>query len=217
MILVEVAKKRLQQLRDDEWESLINKPYANSGRLRRKIVDHTILHHFRLEVFYKIIDCQLQEFNDHFTKVTSDLFHGVACLNLVNSFSSYDIGKTMRMTELYPDDFDQFSMGVLQNQLANYIIDVRDTDKRFFDLGGLCGLSRKLIETKKNLTYPFIFCLVKFVLLLSVVTATVERAFFVMKYIKNDLRNRMGDEFLHGCIVPYVEKKYFVLFLTSLL
>ncbi|XP_049354784.1 uncharacterized protein LOC125819391 [Solanum verrucosum] len=105
MILVEVAKKRLQKLRDDGLETLINKismfyikhdilipnfdePYANSGRSRRKIVDHTILHNFPVEVFYKIIDWQLQELNDHFNEVTSDLFHGVACLNPVNSFSS---------------------------------------------------------------------------------------------------------------------------------
>ncbi|XP_015163889.1 zinc finger MYM-type protein 1-like [Solanum tuberosum] len=223
MILVEVAKKRLQKLRDDGWEPLINKismfcikhdilipnfdePYSNSGRSRRKIVDHTVLHHFHVEVFYKIIDWQLQELNDRFNELTSDLFHGVACLNPVNSFSSFDIEKIMRRTELYPDDFDQFSMGVLQNQLANYIIDVRDTDKRFSDLGGLGELSRKLVETKKNLTYPLIFRLVKFALLLSVATATVERAFSAMKYIKNDLRNRMDDEFL-DVRVPLSQKK----------
>ncbi|KAH0738467.1 hypothetical protein KY290_037172 [Solanum tuberosum] len=68
MILVEVAKKRLQKLRDDGWEPLINKismfcikhdilipnfddPYSNSGRSRRKIVDHTVLHHFHVEVY----------------------------------------------------------------------------------------------------------------------------------------------------------------------
>ncbi|KAG5577416.1 hypothetical protein H5410_057550 [Solanum commersonii] len=105
--------------------------------------------------------------------------------------------------------FKHMSMGVLQNQPANYIIDACDIDKRFSDLGGFGELSRKLVETKKNLTYPFIFRSVKFALLLLVATATVERAFSAMKYIKNDLRNRMDDEFLDGCIVPYVEKKVF--------
>ncbi|XP_015169213.1 uncharacterized protein [Solanum tuberosum] len=105
MTLVEVAKKRLQKVRDDGLGPLINKismfyikhdilipnfdePYANSGRSRRKIVDHTILHNFRVDVFYKIIDWQLEELNDRFNEVTSDLFHGLACLNPVNSFSS---------------------------------------------------------------------------------------------------------------------------------
>lgn len=92
-------------------------------------------------------------------------FYRVACLNSVNLFSSFDIEKIMRMSELYPNDFDQFSMGILQNQLVNYIINVRDTDKRFYNLGGLGELSRELLEIKKNLNYLFIFLLVKFALL----------------------------------------------------
>nr|XP_016448688.1 PREDICTED: uncharacterized protein LOC107773774 [Nicotiana tabacum] len=91
--------------------------------------------------------------------------------------------------------------------LFDSIVDVRDIDQRFSNLGGLGELSKKLVETKKNITYPLVFCLVKLVLLLPVATATVERALSAIKFIKNDLRNRMDDEFLDGCIVPYVEKK----------
>ncbi|XP_047260178.1 uncharacterized protein LOC124893106, partial [Capsicum annuum] len=174
MILVKVAKRRLQELRDNEWDPLLKK--------------------------------NLQELNDYFNEVTSDLLNGIACLNPIDTFSSFDIKKILVMTKLYPDDFGEFSIRVLENQLVNYIIDVRDIDKRFSNLGGLGELSRKLIETKKHLSYPLVFLLVKFVLLLPVVTASVERAFWAMKYIKNDLRNQMDDEFLDGCIVPYVEK-----------
>ncbi|XP_049397615.1 uncharacterized protein LOC125861794 [Solanum stenotomum] len=236
MILVKVAKRRLQALRDNEWDPLFKKnigwdslkekveafcikhgislpnfddPYANSGRSRRKVVICTTLHHYRVDVFYKIIDWQLQELNDRFNEVTSDLLNGVSCLNPIDSFSSFDIKKIMRMAELYPDDFDGSNMRALENQLVNYIIDVRDIDERFSNLGGLGELSRKLVETKKHLTYSLVFLLVKFALLLPVATATVERAFSAMKIIKNDLRNRMDDEFLDGCIVPYVEKKVF--------
>ncbi|KAH0634798.1 hypothetical protein KY284_037584 [Solanum tuberosum] len=96
MLLVEVAKRRLQMLRDDGWDALINK---------------------------------LQELNDRFNEVTTDLLHGVACLNPVDSFSNFNIRKIMRMAKLYPDDFDEFSMNALENQLATYIIDVRDMDE----------------------------------------------------------------------------------------
>ncbi|XP_049369926.1 uncharacterized protein LOC125834815 [Solanum verrucosum] len=236
MILVKVAKRRLQALRDNEWDPLFKKnigwdslkekveafcikhgislpnfddPYANSGRSRRKVVICTTLHHYHVDVFYKIIDWQLQKLNDRFNEVTSDLLNGVSCLNPIDSFSSFDIKKIMRMAELYPDDFDGSNMRALENQLVNYIIDVRDIDERFSNLGGLGELSRKLVETKKHLTYSLVFLLVKFALLLPVATAIVERAFLAMKIIKNDLRNRMEDEFLYGCIVPYVEKKVF--------
>ncbi|KAG5576817.1 hypothetical protein H5410_056951 [Solanum commersonii] len=48
-----------------------------------------------------------------------------------------------------------------------------------------------------------------FALLLPVATTTVERDFLVMKIIRNDLQNQMNNEFLDGCIVPYVEKNVF--------
>ncbi|XP_055826147.1 uncharacterized protein LOC129894462 [Solanum dulcamara] len=166
MLLVEVAKRRLQVLRDDEWDSLI-------------------------------------------AKVTTDLLHGIACLNPINSFSSFDIKKVMRMAKLYPDDFDESNMSALENQLASYVVDVRDVDERFSDLNGLCDLSKILIQTKKHSTYPLVFRLVKLALLLPVATASVERAFSAIKYIKNDLRSKMSDDFFSGCLVPYLEKDVF--------
>ncbi|XP_060190542.1 uncharacterized protein LOC132619747 [Lycium barbarum] len=181
MLLVEVAKRRLQSLREDAWDEHIDKVSTFCIRT-----------------------------HDHFNEVTTDLLHGVACLNPVDSFSSFNIKKIMRMAELYPDDFDEFSRGALENQLATYIIDVRDIDERFANLNGLCDLSRKLVQTKKNLNFPLVFRLVKFSLLLPVATASVERAFSAMKFIKNDLRNQMNDGLLSDCVVPYVEKDVFI-------
>ncbi|XP_055800854.1 uncharacterized protein LOC129870209 [Solanum dulcamara] len=96
---------------------------------------------------------KLQELNDRFNEVTSDLLNGVSCLNPIDSFSNFDINKIMRMTELYLDDFDGSNIRTLENQLVNYVIDVRDIDERFSNLGGLGELSRKLVETKKHLNY----------------------------------------------------------------
>ncbi|XP_047251340.1 uncharacterized protein LOC124886564 [Capsicum annuum] len=167
------AKRRLQELRkDNKWDLFVSEVstfcikhntvvpafdelYVNFGRSRRKPADYT----------------KLQELNDYFNEVTTELLHGVACFNTVDSFSSFDIQKIMRMTELYPDDFDELNMCVLKNHLANYIIDVRDIDKR----------------KKKHSCYPLVFRLVKFALLLPVATASVERAFSAMKFIKNEL------------------------------
>ncbi|XP_049403662.1 uncharacterized protein LOC125867269 [Solanum stenotomum] len=165
MLLVEVAKKRLQ-------------PYVSSLRSRRRLAHYTVLHHYRVEVFCNIIDWQLQELNDRFNEVATNLLHGIACLIPINSFSSFDSKKIMRMTQLYPDDFDEFNMDTLENQLASYIIDVCDVDERFSDINGLCNLSKRLVQMKKYPNYPLVFRLVKLALLLPVATASVERAFF---------------------------------------
>ncbi|XP_009627335.3 uncharacterized protein [Nicotiana tomentosiformis] len=159
ILLVEVAKRRLQKLREEEWDSLID----------------------------KIIDWQVQEPNARFNEVTTNLLIGVACLNPVDSFSSFDINKILRMAELYPDDFDENITVTLKNQLETYIVDVRDVDERFSNLQGLVDLSETLVKTKKHLNYPFVFPLVKFALLLPVATATVERTFSAMKLTKSEL------------------------------
>ncbi|XP_075077331.1 uncharacterized protein LOC107818275 [Nicotiana tabacum] len=226
ILLVKVAKKRLQKLREEECDSLIDKVcafcvkynilipnfddfYVNSGRSRHKVADYTILHHYRADIIFKIIDWQVQELNAHFNEVTTNLLVGVACLNPVDSFSSFDINKILMMAELYPNDFDENIMVTLKNQLETYIVDIRDVDERFLNLQGLVDLSEILVKTKKHLNYPFVFRLVKFALLLPVATATVERTFSAMKLIKNELRNRMDDVFMSGCLIPYVERKIF--------
>ncbi|KAG5615920.1 hypothetical protein H5410_015744 [Solanum commersonii] len=193
-------------------------PYANSGRSRRKVVICTTLNHYHVDVFYKITDWKLQKLNDHFNEVTSDLLNGVSFLNPLDSFSSFDVKKIMRMVELYLDDFDESSMRALENQLINYIIDVRDIDGWFSNLGGLGELSRKLVETKKHLNYSLIFVLVKFALLLPAPIATVQRTFSAIKIIKMTYKIEWMMNSIDGCIVPYVEKKkYLKMFLTSVL
>ncbi|KAG5601680.1 hypothetical protein H5410_033050, partial [Solanum commersonii] len=147
-----------------------------------KFFEYTISHHYRVEVFFKIIDWQLQELNDRFNEVRTDLLIGVACLNPVDSFSSFDIKNILRMVN-YIDDFGENVMVTLRNQLETYIVDVRDVDKRFSNLKGLGDLSEMLVK--------------------------LERAFSAMKLIKSELRNRMDDDFLSSCMVPYVEKRIF--------
>ncbi|PIM98794.1 hypothetical protein CDL12_28723 [Handroanthus impetiginosus] len=72
MLLVGVAKKLLQTTRDTGWDSLIDDVlefcikhdieiprfdsfYVFRGKSRRKVAEYTVLHHYRVEVFYKIM------------------------------------------------------------------------------------------------------------------------------------------------------------------
>ena len=58
-----------------------------------------------------------------------------------------------------------------------------------------------LVKTGKHETYPLVYLLVKLVLTIPIAIATVERSFSAMKYIKNELRNRMGDRWMNDCLV----------------
>ena len=62
------------------------------------------------------------------------------------------------------------------------------------------------MSTRKHETYPLVYLLVKLALTIPVATTTVERSFSAMKYIKNELRNRMGNQWMNDCLVVYIEK-----------
>ena len=76
----------------------------------------------------------------------------------------------------------------------------------FLELQGVSELAEKLVCIRKHETYPLVYLLVKLALTLPVATATVERSFSAMKYIKNELRNRMGDQWMNDCLIVYIEK-----------
>ena len=76
----------------------------------------------------------------------------------------------------------------------------------FLELQGVSELAEKLVSPKKNETYPLVYLLVKLALTFLVATVTVERSFSTMKYIKNELRNRMRDRWMNDCLMVYIEK-----------
>ena len=63
-----------------------------------------------------------------------------------------------------------------------------------------------LVKKRKHETYLLVYLLVKLVLTLLVATAKVERSFSTMKYIKNELHNRMGDQWMNDCLIVYIER-----------
>ena len=61
---------------------------------------------------------------------------------------------------------------------------------------GIGELARTMVNTKKDKVYPLVYQLVTLALILPVAIATVERVFSSMTFVKNLLRNRMGDQWL---------------------
>ncbi|XP_061345684.1 uncharacterized protein LOC133291440 [Gastrolobium bilobum] len=207
MTLVKVSKELLQNMRDNGWDNLFQKTsefcikhdidildmesvLALQGRTKRRgPVTH--LHHFKVDIFYAMIDTQLQELNDRFSEISSNLLECMACLNPCNSFSAFDKNQLCEFAGFYPSDFDLNDFVMLEYKLDTYIFDMQ-SDPSFLNLQGITDLAKRMLA----LTLP-------------VATAYVERAFSAMKYIKTALCNWMGDEWLNDCLVPYIEKDVF--------
>ncbi|XP_016191640.1 zinc finger MYM-type protein 1-like [Arachis ipaensis] len=189
MALVKVFKQRLQTIRDDGWSLLLDEVslfcdkynitvpkmddiFVSQGRSRRKAQKISNLHHFQVEIFYQVVDRQLQELKNRFTEVNTELLLCIACLNSRHSFLAFDKEK-------------------LIHQLENFILDVR-SDDQFSNLNGIGALSQKLVETRKHIVYPLVFLLLKLALVLPVATASVERTFFCYEHHKESASQPYG-------------------------
>ncbi|XP_075483620.1 uncharacterized protein LOC142523773 [Primulina tabacum] len=200
MDLVQICKHRLQKMRDDGWDSFLENfhrfceqhyidvlkmddmftCWAPRGLPHRNPPEVTNLHHYRVDLFYGVIDIQLQELNDRFSEAA----------------------------EFYPQDFSRFDLLTLDDQLETYICDMR-SNRAFQGLKGLGNLSEKLVMSKKNMMYPLVYKLLTLTLILPVATTTVERVFSAMRIVKDRLRNRMSDDWMNDSLIVYVEKIYF--------
>ncbi|XP_019087367.1 PREDICTED: zinc finger MYM-type protein 1-like [Camelina sativa] len=224
MSLVKSTKQQLCKLRDDGWDSLLTKVFAFcenhdtellimddefvDPRKPRKRSNMTNLHHYQVECFYTVLDMQIQEFNDRFDEVNTELLGCVASLSPIDSFHEFDPLKVMRLSEFYPKDFTSVDRISLEHQLGLYIDNIRE-DERFANLKSLGDLAHVMVETRKYLSHPQVYQLLKLVLTLPIAIATVERCFSAMNIVKTSLRNRIGDKFLNDCLVSFIEKELF--------
>jgi hypothetical protein len=133
----------------------------------------------------------------------------MAALNLADSFASFDANKVHRLAEFYPNEFSSSDLLRLDLQLENFINDMRK-DELFKGINNLIDLSVKLVEIKRDKVYHWVYLLIKLVLLLPVATASLERIFSAMTFIKNKLRNKMGDSLLDHCLVTFIERDIFL-------
>ncbi|XP_042446507.1 zinc finger MYM-type protein 1-like [Zingiber officinale] len=154
----------------------------------------------------KVLDMMVQEMSNRFSESSKKVLTCIACLNLKDSFSQFDIGKLLHLAKLYPEDFSLIDRAILEDQIETYIQNVRGDFSMIEYLG---SLAKKMVETGKNTIFPLVYRLIELALVLPIATTSVERVFSTMKIIKTDLRNRMGDEWMNDSLVKYIEKDIF--------
>ena len=95
--------------------------FVVSRRPRRNTQQNTNVHHYCVELLYTVIDLQLQELNNRFSEMNTDLLLCMACLNPSNSFVAFDKEKLIRLVKFYPSNFSGIDILALGSQLQNYI------------------------------------------------------------------------------------------------
>ncbi|XP_023755305.1 uncharacterized protein LOC111903781 [Lactuca sativa] len=160
----------------------ITENYVTSRGHKTKVTNQF---HFEVEMFNAVMDMQIKKFGDRFSELSTQLLEYMGALSL------------------YFNDAERMQ---LDGELEIYYHALHKDD-RFTSLQRTSDLSRLMVEMGKHRSYPMVYRLLKLVLVLPVATATVERCFSVMKFLKMDLRNKIGDDFLNDAMISYVEKE----------
>jgi hypothetical protein len=196
MNLVRQTKTLIQELRENGWDTL----YANVtsycvrhdieipnlddthsatrfGRSRLEANQVTLEHFFKVELFFAIIDQQLQELNSRFSEQAMDLLTLSCALNPKGNYRAFNIDTISTLVErYYPMDFNEQDKITLQFQLRQFLVDARQsTDlKNLSTIQKLCSC---LVATNRDKIYFLIDRLLRLIMTLPVSTATTERSF----------------------------------------
>jgi hypothetical protein len=168
----------------------------------------TYYHHFKNEIFNVVYDQIIMEFNNRFSERSTKLLRCMACLDPKNSFANYDLQQVVELAKLYDADFDGYEVMSLTEQLRVFMNEVRD-DPSFANCNDIGDLAIKMVKANMNTNFALVYRLIRLVLILPVATATVERAFSAMKFVKTDSRNKMGNIWLNHRMICYIEREIF--------
>lgn len=150
----------------------IDDEHVARGRSWHKVEDTTNLHHYRIELFYTVINMQHQELDNRFNEMIIELLLCMTCLNPKVSFSSFDKQKLLHLVQLYPLEFSTIDIMSLNNQLETYIREMCSSNE-FLEVKGINNRAKKMVETKKNIVYQLVYLLKTLTLILPVATAIV--------------------------------------------
>ncbi|XP_061371023.1 uncharacterized protein LOC133313644 [Gastrolobium bilobum] len=124
------------------------------GRSRRRLESFTFLHYFKVELFNRVIDTQVQELGDRFDNVNTRLLECLSCLDPRDSFATFNKEELIEFARFYPLEFDELAdIPFLSSSLSNFIVDVR-ADSDFINLKRISELTLKMVEKRKDIVYP---------------------------------------------------------------
>ncbi|CAN0829476.1 Zinc finger MYM-type protein 1 [Linum grandiflorum] len=199
--MVSTSKDLLQKLRDEGWEPLLEEVNSFCSKHDIDIPDLNMLGRRGMN---KMPLEQLYHF-EYFNQVR--LLQLGAALDPRDSFSSFNADHIYELAvEFYPQDFADHEQLLLRSQLPYYERHVvRNSD---FKVPSLAKLLEMLVTRRLEEQYTMICRLIRLLLTLPVSTATTERAFSAMKFVKNDLRTKMADGFLADSLLMFIERDY---------
>jgi hypothetical protein len=118
------------------------------------------------------------------------------------------VDRIAKLIDIYDANFSQDDCNCIKTDLQLFINHMRRHDE-FRVCYDLASLAKKMFKLERNITFPQVYRIIELGLVLPVATASVERAFLVMKTIKTELCNKMVVACLNDLMVCYIERGLF--------
>ena len=228
LALVAVCMRQLQHERDYGWGLRLQEAvnfcgkhgievpdmaalHVHRGRPRRNASNTTNEDHYRVAIFNAMIDNILAEFRHRFNDHGVEILTLAAALSPMDNFAAFDRDDLVRLAEIYNDDFTESDIQGLGAELDTYIAAVLADDRMKGKARprSISELSKAMVSLRLHLVFPLVHRLMVIVLTLPVSTATGERVFSSMRFIKNGLRSVMGEDYFRDCMSLFVGKERF--------
>ncbi|KAJ4770376.1 zinc finger MYM-type-like protein [Rhynchospora pubera] len=219
------VSQKLEDLRDHGWELLFNEVSSFCKKNEIEVPDMAAMHpgrprhrkegrkvtnfqYYHDGVFLSVVETQIKEINKQFTETNTSLILCIAAMNPKNSFFSFNKENMVRFAKFFPCDFSPEEIGMLDNELEKYIIDMRSS-LDFKDLDGITKLAEKLVLTRRAEVYPLVYRVIELALIIPIAAPAIERVVSSGKVVKKWLTARLGNEWLNDCLVTYIEQDIF--------
>ncbi|XP_024969738.1 uncharacterized protein LOC112509102 [Cynara cardunculus var. scolymus] len=160
--LIGTTKCQLQMLRENGFDQVLEKCYFFCDKRKivkldmaeayvntinsRKRMSITNQHYYNYDIFNIVLDMQIREFGDRFDEISTDLLQNITTLNPCNSFSQFNKSSLLKLSQMYPRDFDDKERIILEHELDIYYHSVYN-DVRFANLNGIADLARLMVAT----------------------------------------------------------------------
>ncbi|XP_024966044.1 zinc finger MYM-type protein 1-like [Cynara cardunculus var. scolymus] len=170
--LIGTTKGQLQMLRENGFDQVLEKCYSFcdkhkivkldmaeayvNTRNSRKMMNITNQHYYNYDIFNTVLDMQIRKFGDRFGEISTDLLQNMATLNPRNSFSQFNKSSILKLSQMYPRDFDDKERIILEHELDVYYHSIYN-DVRFANLNGIADLTRLMMATRKHLYHPLVY------------------------------------------------------------
>lgn len=129
----------------------------------------------------------------------------MTALNPSKSFASFRAQKVCRLAKFYPKDI--YLVPIYSSLKSNLITILMSQDKMKKSM-----VSKPLLTSQINqltqIDTKFMIWFLKLILLLSVASTSVERAYSTRNLVKNKPRNKMSDNLLDDCLVAFIERDF---------